>query len=245
MRGLSSELQQLVDAGRIAAQPSVADSVRVLKGIQARLGMVPGIAGVAMVATATEGAVQALIARTVAKAAVGLALGVAGVAVVHFLLFGAATQRDAITPVALASAAALTDATAETATIQAQNSSLPNATITVMENQPTPEIAPAVALGSRRSHDTLADEVAILSRAEGELHRGRAQQALVLLGEHERRYKNGILAEERMAARIQALCALERVTEANTLLGKLSPQSLHGASSRQACATAKNGSPVR
>jgi hypothetical protein len=244
MRGLSSELQLLVNAGRVAAQPNVADSVRVFKGLQARLGIAAGIAGVATVTTVAEGALQALVARTVAKAAVGLALGVAGVAMVHMLL-GAAARRDAVALVALASTATPPEAGTENATIQPQASSLQNAPATATESQATPEKSPTVSLGSGRSHDSLSDEVAILSRAEGELHRGHAQNALTLLGEHERKYKNGIMAEERTAARIQALCALERVTEANTLLGKLSPQSLHGGPSRQACATTKNGSLAR
>ena len=60
-----------------------------------------------------------------------------------------------------------------------------------------------------------------------------------LLNEHERRFGNGLLAEERIAARIQALCALGRTTEADAQLARLSPKSLHGEPARQACSSRK------
>jgi hypothetical protein len=85
----------------------------------------------------------------------------------------------------------------------------------------------------------LSDEVAILTRAETELHGGRAESALRLLNEHERRFRNGILAEERTAARIQALCALGRVSEADVLRARLSPKSLHGEQTKKACSSSK------
>jgi hypothetical protein len=49
-----------------------------------------------------------------------------------------------------------------------------------------------------------------------------------------------LLAEERTAAKIQALCMLGRVSDADKQLGRLSPQSLHGETSRQACSAAKS-----
>jgi hypothetical protein len=89
-----------------------------------------------------------------------------------------------------------------------------------------------------RSRDGLSEEVALLSRAETELHAGRAAKALVALAEHQRRFPRGALAEERTAARIQALCALGRNEEANAQLRQLlhiSPNSALEERSRQAC----------
>jgi RNA polymerase sigma-70 factor (ECF subfamily) len=82
----------------------------------------------------------------------------------------------------------------------------------------------------------LAEEVAILSRAETELHAGRYQGALRVLEEYERKFHNGKLAQERAAARILALCGLGRTTEANAALARLSRGSLHAGTAREACA---------
>jgi len=94
---------------------------------------------------------------------------------------------------------------------------------------------------SARARDGLAEEVALLSRAETELHAGRPAKALVALAEHQRKFPRGALAEERTAARIQALCALGRNDEANAQLRQLlhiSPNSPQEGRARQACRTA-------
>ena len=101
------------------------------------------------------------------------------------------------------------------------------------------ERSDARAVASHHGRDNLSEEVAILSRAETELHAGRPAVALRLLDEHERKFGNGLLAEERIAARVQALCALGRTTEADAQLARLSPKSLHGEQARQACSSSK------
>lgn len=97
---------------------------------------------------------------------------------------------------------------------------------------PNRNAAPVV---SHHARDTLAEEVALLARAETALHRGKPALALEILNEHERRFGVGLLAEERIAARAQALCALGRTAAADAQLSQLSPKSLHGEPSRQAC----------
>ena len=52
---------------------------------------------------------------------------------------------------------------------------------------------------------TLEDETEILERAQ--LAMGR-EEALVLLAEHARRYPNGLLRRERLAAEVFALCGV-------------------------------------
>jgi hypothetical protein len=67
---------------------------------------------------------------------------------------------------------------------------------------------------------------------------GRAGDALATLGEHERRFPGGALAEERLAARVQALCALRRVNEARADLARLArtyPGSAHFDRARRFC----------
>jgi hypothetical protein len=105
-----------------------------------------------------------------------------------------------------------------------------------------PEVAAAPAeqpaSAVRRPTERLTQEVALLSRAASELHAGRAGEALKTLDEHRRQFPNGILAEERRAARAQALCALGRHSEAELELARLArtaPQSMQTARARQAC----------
>ena len=77
-----------------------------------------------------------------------------------------------------------------------------------------------------------------MSRAETDLHGGRPESALKALAEHERKFGNGVLAEERAAARIQALCALGRTAEADAQLARLTrsaPNSPHTERALQAC----------
>jgi hypothetical protein len=84
----------------------------------------------------------------------------------------------------------------------------------------------------------LREEVALLSKAQTELNAGQARQALATLDEHERRFRKGALAEERLTARIRALCAVGRKAEAETklaALAKSSPRSPYLERARQAC----------
>ena len=101
---------------------------------------------------------------------------------------------------------------------------------------PATSDATAPAPAAHRPTDRLAEEVAILSRAETELHASRFQSALRVLEEYERKFSNGKLAQERAAARILALCGLGRTVEANAALARLSRGSLHEGTAREACA---------
>jgi hypothetical protein len=107
--------------------------------------------------------------------------------------------------------------------------------------RPSVEERPAQAAHASPSPgapDSLPEEVRLLSKAEQQLSAGRDDDALRTLGEHERRFPGGVLAEERMAARVQALCALGRVTEAKADLVRLArayPQSPHLDRARKFC----------
>jgi hypothetical protein len=83
--------------------------------------------------------------------------------------------------------------------------------------------------------------VAILSQAERALSAGQYQVALRSLDEHRRKFPNGALAQERIAARVQALCGLGRTSDAQAelaRLARLSPKSPHGVRPN-VCATAR------
>lgn len=69
------------------------------------------------------------------------------------------------------------------------------------------------ALGDGRDR-VLADENALVTRAQSALARGRAGEALEALSEHQRRFPGGQFAEEREAMAIQALVRLGRTDAA-------------------------------
>jgi hypothetical protein len=92
----------------------------------------------------------------------------------------------------------------------------------------------------RSPSDPLLEEVRLLSQAEQQLKDGHADEALITLAEHERKFPNGALAEVRMAARVQSLCALGRIADAKTELTKLAqayPRSPHLDRARRFCGT--------
>ena len=105
----------------------------------------------------------------------------------------------------------------------------------------SPSILPrpgAPTSAARSPSDSLPEEVRLMSKAEQQLSAGHPAEALTTLGEHERRFPSGALAEERLAARVQSLCALGRVYEARTDLAKLArayPGSPHFDRARRFC----------
>jgi hypothetical protein len=69
---------------------------------------------------------------------------------------------------------------------------------------------PATAATPDRS---LAEEAALLQRAQAELRAGNNDAALKLLEEHRSGYADGAMAEERQAAQVLALCAAGRIEQ--------------------------------
>jgi hypothetical protein len=102
-----------------------------------------------------------------------------------------------------------------------------------LETEPAPSTR--VAPGPQRAQDTLAQELALLSRATSELRAGRPAAALKSLDEHQRKFPGGALNEERRGARAQALCALGRVPEGRADLSRLPPRSPAAVRAQQVC----------
>jgi hypothetical protein len=211
---LSSHAQSLLREGRAALAPSDADRLRNLEGLRAKLGdaAVLGDAG----ASAAPSIVPAL-------SAVVVALGVAGGVLWYAFRDAAPVERPAASAVAPVVAP------------------LPAAPEPRAEPEPEPaapatEAAPRPSASGRRS--TLAQEVALMSRAAASLQAGRAAEALKTLEEHQQKFPGGVLSEERLAARVQALCALGRRAQAEAELARLvrtSPRSPQVVRARQAC----------
>lgn len=108
----------------------------------------------------------------------------------------------------------------------------------VAESSAVPARPAAYASPPSGAPDSLPEEVRLLSKAEQQLSAGRADDALRTLSEHGRRFPGGVLAEERLAARVQALCTLGRIAEARADLARLSrgyPQSPHLDRARKFC----------
>jgi hypothetical protein len=219
MSRLTAEAEGLVRAGRDALRPTDADRERVFQALLPQVGGVEGAGG-------ADGLVQA---PTAAKAmlvkisAVVVGLGVAGGGLFVAL-------REESTP----TAAPVTAPAEPPRVAPAPTGDAPADVPAVPEPPSVEKRAPAAS----RSADSLAQEVAILSRAGAELHAGRPATALKTLEEHQRKFPGGVLAQERTAARVRALCALGRTNEARAELARLtrtSPNSPHVARARKAC----------
>ncbi|HYQ15026.1 MAG TPA: hypothetical protein VEQ58_04700 [Polyangiaceae bacterium] len=109
------------------------------------------------------------------------------------------------------------------------------------DRAPAPESASAAPV----TQDYLAQEVALLSRATSALRAGRADEALKLLDEHQRKFRSGLLSVDRRTARAQALCALMRISEGRAELARLPPQSPAAARATRACDVAAAKSAPR
>ena len=94
----------------------------------------------------------------------------------------------------------------------------------------------------------VAGEVALLARAQKALADGDLRRCLRLLDRHEAAFPHGMLAEERAAARIIALCGLGRVETARAELGAFlsrAPSSPLAERVKHACGAAWPAPPAR
>jgi hypothetical protein len=224
MAELGPNARTLVHAGRRAVRPTDADRERIEHALRAKLGT-----------DALPLEAKRAVARTVpGRASWQLLSGViVGVSLVGGALFFAfqhggnavSSAQNPVPPVAaVQSPAPMYEAPAEDTAAPA-------------------DLAPPVVASSkpaRPAQDSLAQEVALLSRATSDLHSGNPAGALKALNEHFRKFPNGLLSEERRAARAQALCLLGRTSEGQAQLARLSPQSPAGASARQVCGAASS-----
>ncbi len=239
MSELSPELEELVLACKGAGLPTEADSERILAALRVRLGDAAVLGAEATQAAATPASSGFLLGKVSAISLAGLAL-LGGI-----WFFAARNHREALNaPNMSTSVAATLPATIPLASheVPSGTPTSPNAVATGVAAVENSDSVPADSTTSvlRHSRDRLAEEVSLISRAEMALHNGKPGVALNVLSEHERRFGNGLLREERIAARVQALCALGRKTEADTQLAQLSPESLHGAQPGQACVSRKS-----
>jgi hypothetical protein len=225
MSELSPEARGLVDDGHSVLRPSQGDRARVKSALAARLGG----AAFLLPYQASASAPKALLGWSKLSATVA-SVG-AGLVVMGGAAYYAAQPSVEPAPVAPVKPPAL-------APTKPRPAVTPTESTTDVELE-APAREPAVS-PSRKSPtpDPLVEEVAILSKATSALRAGKPAEGLRLLSDHQRKFPNGRLAEERRAARIQALCALGRRTEAEaelTRLAQSSPRSPHLARAQRAC----------
>jgi hypothetical protein len=224
MSELSPEARELVDDGLSVLRPSSRDRARVATALAARLGtaalLLPEAAGAAPKALAVW--------PKLATVAASVSAGIAAIGATYWLTQTAATPTEApVKPPAVA-APVVTHAP-------------PPATSVESDDVPPSALAPEPVVTTPRKAatvDPLVEEVAILSKATSALRAGNPAEGLRLLEEHQRKFPKGRLAEERRAARIQALCALGKLSAAEAELARLaqsSPRSPHLARAQRAC----------
>jgi hypothetical protein len=206
----------LIRAGRTAFRPEAADRERMLQSLTRTLGASalldgspPG--GVAKSAAAPRFSVGTKVLGGLGVLAVGAALVVAP----HLWTkttpaSGPPSVTSSIIPAAQAEPLLGAPTEGEQRSFQPAAPSVPDA--------PRSRTRSSTA---RSGSGSLTEEVSLVSRAEQQLYAGHADDALKILGEHERRFPNGALAEQRMAARVQSLCTLGRIAEARADLTRL------------------------
>jgi len=223
MDDLNPKARALVVAGRGALRATTGDRERIEAALRAQLGA----------SALPDGADLARVARSAGwRAGARLAVGVA-------VVVGAAIV--ALRPAADAPAPARSAQTPPTqlpprATGQQADAEADATSPTAGEDATTklalPSAQPATPSGRR---DRLAQEVALLSRATAQLQAGHAAQALRALAEHQRKFPNGALREERRAAKAQALCLSGNVPRGRAELALLPAQSPGAARAEQVC----------
>jgi hypothetical protein len=229
---MSPEANQLVNAGRQAFSPTDADRARLMAALTGAATVSLGVAigvGAQRSFSGIFGAAHVARLLVVALPVVG-----AGAFWLHSRApSGAAVQAaaPALAPRAPAVARAAPEPPAPALEAQVQPPIEPSAPV-VTERSALP------VAESPKPGNEIRQEVALLSKAQAALSRGRPQEALEALSEHAQRFPRGVLTEERAATRVRTLCALGRTREAAVELKRienLNPASAYLARARESC----------
>lgn len=204
---LSPQVQKVVFACKGHSRPTIFDFDRVWSALALRLFDMTFLRGESPQVAGPNGMLQVDSSRVVGLVAVCLALVLGGVAV---YVSRVSEPRSSSTTTAAMMAAPANDSSEAAQQPSSPSDEMPSTAPPIAELKNAPNRAPGAVRPQEpaRNRDNFAQEVALLPRAEAELNRGNPVRTMELLNEHERRFANGALIEERMAARIQALCAL-------------------------------------
>lgn len=237
MKEMSREASLLIHAGREAFHPTEADRARLMVALTGAATLSVGVA-------AAAGAQRSLSAIFGASNAARLLAVVLPVAAAGSYWWHASAQTPGESqmtlpvkqPGVVAPAPAPVPAPAQQVAAEAE------APAVEPPSEPSASVAPdrsgSTAGESSKPGIEIRQEVALLSKAQAALSRGRPQEALEALSEHAARFPRGVLTEERAATRARTLCALGRRQEAEAELGrmeKLNPASAYLARARESC----------
>lgn len=214
MTDLSPKARALIQTGRSAFRPSETDRVRIEAALRKHLG-----ADALTSVTASK-----TIANWQIVAGLALTLGVLGMTA-FMLLRSPASDRQSH-PQAAPVSTTPTPASEEPPTTESSTPS--DTTIVAAVEVRTPAHQPS-------PRDRLSRELALLSRATSALHAADPAAALKALEEHQRKFPNGVLREERRSAMALALCSLGRFDEGRNELARLAPHSPEAARAREVC----------
>ncbi|HEY0468389.1 MAG TPA: hypothetical protein VGC79_29530 [Polyangiaceae bacterium] len=190
MSELGPRAREILHSGRELNRPTDADRGRVESALRERLGAALLLAESSKALPTPRPRWPFVVTGGVVGA--GLIGGALLLAARHPPVSPSAPRAFATAVVATSPALPLTSA----APLPAPETSKPLA--------PVPSDRPTAS--ARPAEDRLAQEVALLTRATSSLHAGHPAEALKVLDEYQRRFPNGLLTEERRAARAQALC---------------------------------------
>lgn len=221
MADLRPDARALIRAGRTAFRPQPSDRERVLQSLTQALGESASVGAAHRTQLPASSVVGQSAVRSWVLGGLGALAVSAGVVVAtHPWTTATTASSQASTPMASPIPASEPAFSAGIPSLNAEDlplEGLPRS----QRPGPQPSVARPPLSARAVPADSLPEEVSLLSKAEQQLNAGRADEALRTLGEHERHFPSGALAAERLAVRVQSLCALGRVGEAKTELAKL------------------------
>jgi predicted Zn-dependent protease len=233
MKEMSREATQLVYAGREAFRPTEADRARLLAALTGAATLSVGVAA----ATGAQRSLRALFGVSRVARVLSIALPVAAAGGYWYATGQSPAKVQMTLPVNLPPAVSA-PASARSAVQQAEAEEQPLEQPSEPSASVSPERNGSPAFDSSKRGIEIRQEVALLSKAQAALSRGRPQEALEALSEHAARFPRGALTEERAATRARTLCALGRRQEADAELKRMekaNPSSAYLARARESC----------
>lgn len=233
MNEMSPEASQLVNAGRQAFRPTEADRARLMAAVTGSATL--SSAGIASGYPARR-SLSRLLRMTPAAAVLAVALPVAAAGA--FWLRESSEVAKPTLPVSQPSAIVTPTMAKPPLPMRPQAIEPPSEPPSQPSAPASPKNSGVSVSESPSSGNEIREEVALLSKAQAALSRGRPQEALVAITEHAQRFPRGALVEERAATRVRTLCALGKTQEAAVELKRvqrLNPSSAYLARAQESC----------
>ena len=237
MTELKSETQALLELGRSGDDPSEVAIQRNRRQLMLKVGGAAlGTAAVTGSTTKALAASSSLKMLTICGALAATGVGLGGYALVQSSAPPSSTRA---TPAEHAPAAVVERESASTAPAASEAPQVTaNTPVAPDSSAFTPTLRnPAAAKSAART--SIQSEIELIRGAQKHLHRGEARAALGLLAEHARRFPGGVLAQERDASRVSALCLAGDVAAARAQAERFlqrSPQSPFAERVKASCA---------